>query len=340
MSSVVLRSIASTENQDVRPLGADPMVHVDADMRHVLDVWAEMDPKPIERCTVAEARAQPTLAMALGRILHDRPDEGGVSMELRMIPGGAGDIKARLYAPVGAAAALPMILYLHGGGFVLGDLGSFDAAPRALSRKLGALVVSAHYRQAPEAALAETGADAAAAWRWMLESAPALGGDPGRTAIVGEDAGATLAVELALALRQHPAGTRPRHLGLVSPLASTLTDLASRRANAQSRPLSAAGLRWLHRHATRREASMDDPLLNLADRDLGGLPPTTLILAGLDPLRSDGELLADAMRRAGVWVDATTYEGVTHGFFGLARIVNKAMFAQSQLLRNMSESIR
>lgn len=315
------------------------MVHVDADMRHVLEVWAAMDPKPIEHCTVAEARAQPTLSMALNRILHDRPDEAGVSMELRMIPGGAGNTKARVYAPAGAATALPMILYLHGGGFVLGDLGSFDATPRALARKLGAIVVSAHYRQAPEASLAEAAEDAEAAWRWMGEAAASLGGDAARTAIVGEDAGASLAVELALALRQQGSTAGPRHLGLVSPLASTILDLPSRRANERSRPLSAAGLRWLHRNAARRGGGRDDPRLNLAERELGGLPPTTLILAGLDPLRSDGDLLADAMRRSGVWVDATTYEGVTHGFFGLARIVNKAMFAQSQLLRNLTESL-
>jgi acetyl esterase/lipase len=84
---------------------------------------------------------------------------------------------------------------------------------------------------------------------------------------------------------------------------------------------------------------MDDPRLNLVERsDLAGLPPTPVINAAIDPLRSEGEALADALRRAGVWVDATTYDGVTGQFFGLARIVNKAMFAQSELVRNLNES--
>jgi acetyl esterase/lipase len=337
MSSVVLRSIASTENHDVSPLGSDPMVHADADMRHVLEVWAGMDPKPIERCTVLEARAQPTLAVALARLLNGRAEDDGISMELRMIPGAAGELKARVYAPAGAAAARPMVLYIHGGGFVLGDLGADDTTPRALARRLGAVVVATHYRQAPEAKLPAAYDDVRAAWRWLVEAAPSLGGDPARAAIVGEDAGANLAVDLALALRG--TGAPLRHLGLVTPMAAPDFDLPSQRENARSRPLSAAGLRWLYRMATSSSAELRDGRLNLVDRELGGLPPVTLILAGLDPLRSEGELLADALRRSGIWVDATTYEGVTHGFLGLARVVNKAMFARSQLLRNIGESM-
>jgi acetyl esterase len=339
MSSVVLRSIASTANQDMYPLGADPMANVDADMRHVLDVWAAMSPKPIEHCTTPEARAQPTLAVALSRILQDRPDEGGVSMELRMIPAAGGDLKARVYAPPGGAAGRPLILYLHGGGFVVGDLGHDDATPRSMARRLGAVVVSAHYRQAPECKLPAAYDDARAAWAWMLDNASALGGDPATTAIVGEDSGANLAVDLALCLRG--AAARPKHLGLITPMASTDVGLPSYLDNNLSRPLSSAAVRWLHKKATHSKADLGDPRLNLIDRtDLGGLPPVTMILAGLDPLRSEGELLADAFRRAGTWVDATIYDGVTHGFMGLARVVNKAMFAQSQLLRNLSESLK
>jgi acetyl esterase len=135
MSSVVLRSIASTQKQDMSPLGADPIAHVDADMRHVLDVLAGYEPKPISECTPLEARAQPTLMLALRQILRDRPDEGGYFMEMRMIPGPAGDMRARVYTPANhSRRPLPMILYLHGGGFVIGDLDRDDETPRALVR--------------------------------------------------------------------------------------------------------------------------------------------------------------------------------------------------------------
>jgi acetyl esterase/lipase len=90
------------------------------------------------------------------------------------------------------------------------------------------------------------------------------------------------------------------------------------------------------RKALRGKDMVKDPRIRLIERaDLGGLPPATIILAEIDPLRSEGEALADALRRSGVWVDSTTYEGVTHQFFGLAQIVNKAMFAQSQVARNL-----
>jgi acetyl esterase len=336
MSSVVLRSIAGTASQDIRA-GADS-AHLDFDMRHLLGVWASMEPRPIEQCTVPEARAQPTLAAALNRIVGDRPDDGGVSMELRMIPGAAGDIKARIYAPADTAAGRPMVLYLHGGGFVVGDLGAYDAIPRALARKLKAAVVAPQVRKAPEFKLPAAHDDAVAAWRWMTGNAAALGGEASRSAIVGEDGGANLAVHIGLTTRGD-GSPRPRHLGLVCPMAATDFGLPSHVENAESRPLSAAAVRWFYEKLTHSKAELADPRLNLIDRDLAGLPPVTLILAGLDPLRSEGELLADALRRSGIWVDATTYDGVPNGFIGLARIVNKAMFAQSQLIRNLGESL-
>ena len=340
MSSVVLRSIASTHGEAVGAWGESPMARVDADMRHVLNILATLEPKPIEAGSPTEARAQPTLTTALGVLLRGRGDDEGASMELRIIHGPAGDIRARVYRPAhrDIDAKLPMILYLHGGGWVTGDLDTFDATPRALAARCNAVVVSSHYRQAPEFKFPAAHEDALAAWVWMIGHAQALGGDPKRSAIVGEDAGANMAVDVALAARDS-GGARPKHLVLVTPMAGTDFSLPSYADNEDSSPLGAAGARWLYKKATRNSAAMLDPRLNLIDRgDLGGLPPTTVILAGIDPLLSEGELLADALRRCGVWVDSTVYDGVTHGFLGLARVVNKAMFAQAQVARNLKAS--
>ena len=337
MSSVVLRSIASTQKQDMSRLGPDSIAHVDADMRHVLDVLAGYEPKPISECTPLEARAQPTLMLALKQILKDRPDEGGYFMEMRMIPGPAGDIRARVYSPANAGGKLPMILYFHGGGFVIGDLDRDDETPRALVRRCGAIVVSAHYRQGPEFKFPAAHEDAAAAWAWMIANAEALGGDAQKTAIFGEDAGANLAVNVALGARNEP--VRPRHLALVAPMADSEFTRPSFAETADTRPIEADAVAWFYRHALRNLEQLNDPRLALTEfADLSGLPPTTIILAGIDPLRSEGEALAAALRRHGVWVDSTVYDGVTAQFFGLARVVNKAMFAQGQAMRNLNES--
>jgi acetyl esterase/lipase len=336
MSSVVRRSLASTHLDDPDDLA--PMARIDADMHHVLSKWRMLEPKPVAQCTPAEARAQPTLMTALARVLHDRPGDRAVSMEMRMIPTEHGDIRARVYAPIAVTGIRrPMILYFHGGLFVLGDLDRDEETPLALARKCDAIVVAAHYRLAPEFKFPAAHEDAAAAWRWMIGNADNLGGDLGRVAIVGEDAGANLAANLALDARDTQ-GTRPRHVALVAPMADTDFSAASYLVHADSEPLDAATVRWAYHRLMRSEDTLNDKRLRLIDRDFTGMPPVTLINAAIDPLLSEGQALADALRRSGVWVDATVYDGVTAQFLGLARIVNKAMFAQGQIVRNLTES--
>lgn len=340
MSSVDVRNLAQNEDSYARSHGGNPLARADADMKHVLDVLMAMEPKPIEHCSAPEARAQPTLAQALGRIVRDGAGDQGVDMELRLIPGSAGDLRARVYTPrlPEGDRKPPLILYLHGGGWVIGDLDSYDAAPRALAKRCGAVVLSAHYRQAPEFRFPAAHLDSYESWLWMIGNAEALGGDPARAAIVGEGAGANLAVNIALRAF-HEGAPRPLHLALVTPMAGGDLSLPSYIENVGSMPLNTATVRWFLRKALRGKEAAHDPRLRLIERaDLGGLPPTTIILAEIDPLRSEGELLADALRRSGVWVDCTTYDGVTHQFFGLAQIVNKAMFAQSQVARNLGQA--
>ena len=337
MSSLEVLTLATTPGAEV---GADDdAVRLDADMQHLLDVLAGMEPKPLERCSAAEARAQPSLATALRRLLPAAPDDQGVNMELRLLPGPEGELRARIYRPAAAdsGAALPMILYLHGGGWVVGDLDDYDPSPRMLARRCGAVVVSAHYRQAPEHRFPAAHADSHAAWHWMLAHAESLGGDPRRTAVAGEGSGANMALDVALAARQ---GTvPPRHLLLVSPMAGTDFTRPSYLETPRMRPIGAATVRWFYRKLVRDKADLADPRLNPVERaDLAGLAPTTIILAEHDPLRSEGEALAHALRRSGVWVDMTVYRGVTHQFFPMGGIVNKGMFAQGQAARNLLDS--
>ena len=339
MSSVEVRRFARNSEFDVaHPEVELPAERLDADMRHVLSVLESMGGKRIEECRSTEARALPTLDMALRRILRDQVDDMGVSMEMRLITGHTGELRARIYVPKNdiVVGSRPMILFLHGGNFILGDVDNYDASPRALAARTGAVVISSHYRQAPEHRFPAAHEDAWAAWQWVLEHAETLGADPRRAAIVGEDSGANLAVNVALRAKAE-GKAMPLHLGLVTPMAAMLFDLPSHRQNAGTFPYSTATLEWAARKLFRSKDDAHDVRMNIAGRlDLEGLPPATVILADADPLRSEGEALADALRRSGVWVDETLYEGVTHGFFGLYRVVNKAMFAHGQLSRNLA----
>jgi acetyl esterase/lipase len=133
----------------------------------------------------------------------------------------------------------------------------------------------------------------------------------------------------------------PRHLILISPMATMDYDLPSHREYAGARPLSTADLQWASRKLFRKKAEMADPRIDLLDRDdLDALPPTTVILAEHDPLRSEGQALAAALRTRGIWVDEQIYDGVTHGFVGLSRVVNKAIFAEGQMARNLRAAFR
>jgi len=339
MTSVDVRSLAANGGREILSSegGPQPAERLDADMRHVLSVLTQMGGKPIESLRTPEARAQPTLDMALRRILRDSHDDQGINMEMRLIPGPSGDIRARVYTPqTESAGRRPLILYFHPGAFVLGDVDLYDATPRTIAQRTGAIVVSSHYRQAPEHRFPAAHEDAFAAWNWLIEHAESLGGDLDRLAIVGEGSGANLAVNVALRAKAQ-GGRMPKHLGLVTPMATLTFDLASHLEIDETGPFRTDTFKWAARKLLRNKGDAHDPRLELIERaDLGGLPPATIILAEADPLRSEGEALSDLLRRSGVWVDTTTYEGVTHGFFGLYQIVNKAMFAQGQLARNLN----
>ncbi|RYH12581.1 MAG: alpha/beta hydrolase, partial [Alphaproteobacteria bacterium] len=274
MSSITVRNLA--ENRSLFASG-DGERRLDADMEFLLRQLDKMEPKPIETCTAPEARAQPTIMLALHRMLRDPDDDQGVNMELRLIPGAAGELRARIYTPrvLEADRTAPIVLYIHGGGWVIGDLDSYDAVPRALAKRLGAIVVSTHYRQAPEFTFPAAHEDVLAAWRWTLENAKGLGADRRLRAIVGDGAGGNLAVNLVLDARAEGLDL-PQHLALITPMTTTDTGLSSHTENRQTKPLNTATVEWFYSKFARDAVDLHSPRLNLSDRpDLDGLPPTT-----------------------------------------------------------------
>ena len=310
----------------VQPPAAAP------DMQAVLDQLPLLGGKPIETLTPVQARIQPSAADAAKAAMRKRglstaPDPAVVTQDL---PYGSDPMQyARIYKPAGATGApMPVIVYYHGGGWVIADVNTYDAAPRLLSKQLNAIVVSVEYRHAPEFKFPAQHDDAAAAYRWVLQNAASWGGDTARLALAGESAGGNLAVATAVYARDNDL-TKPVHILSVYPIANSSKTLPSRTDSANAKPLNTAMLGWFGHYYSRGPADMQDPRLNLVKADLRGLPPTTIVNAQIDPLRSDGETLAVAMRAAGDTVEQRTFPGVTHEMFGMGAIVRGAYDANA-----------
>jgi acetyl esterase len=330
-----IRSFSMTLGDTIKGMvGLDPTGHADPDMKAVLDALKSLQPKPIEDCTVAEARRQPTPADAVKKLMADpafsarpSPELEAVRTEEIVIPGAAGTNPARVYRPQGEGP-FPLILYFHGGGWVIADLDTYDATPRSIAAQSNAIVVSAHYRQAPEHRLPAAHDDAFAAWRWLVDNAASLGGEPDKIAVMGESAGGNLAINVSIRARE--TGTQmPVHQALIYPVASNNIVSISYEENRNARPLSKPMMLWFVHNVINSESDLTSPLIDVVSADLSGLPPSAIVTAGIDPLRSDGEKLAQKLQNAGVAVEHRNYRGATHEFFGMAAVVLAARDAQA-----------
>ncbi len=314
-----------------------------AQMRAVLDAHAALKPKPITQLPAPEARKQPSPADGVKALLTRKGEstapEAVGRVANRNIPGPAGNpIPIRIYTPEGEGP-FPVVLYIHGGGWVIADLDTYDASPRALANAAEAIVVSTHYRQGPEHRFPAAHDDTFAAYQWVLDNGESLKGKVDRVAVVGESAGGNMA--LAVAQQAREKGLQmPSGLVLVYPVAGCDFDTPSYQENADAKPLNRDMMKWFFENYMKSEADAQSPLLNpLAHADLEGMPPTTVITAEIDPLRSEGRALADKMKAAGVKVDYRNYPAVTHEFFGMAAVVNDAKAAQHQAAQGLKAAL-
>lgn len=324
--------------------GAGDTSHsVDAHMQKVLDQLAQLHGQAIENLDAAQARVQPSPADAVSALLRAQgrthsPESliPSVKSEDRSIPGVNGTLEIRIYTPEGKGP-FPVVVYFHGGGWVIADKHTYDAGARGMSESAAAIVVSVDYRRAPEHRFPTAWNDAIAAYDWVTANALVLNGDPERVALAGESAGGNLAVATAIAARNR--GTN-KAVGVLAiyPVAQTgNTATQSYDDSAHARPLNKAMIAWFLDKLVTSPADKADTRLDLINADLVGLPPVTIINAEIDPLRSDGEMLEMALKEAGVDVTRKVYTGVTHEFFGMAAVVPKAQdaveFAGAQLKR-------
>jgi acetyl esterase len=299
--------------------------------------------KPVETLTAVEARQQPTPADAVKSLLkkQSKPTdpEPVARVTERKISAGAAQLPIRIYSAK-YDAGLPVIVYFHGGGFVLATNDTYDATARALANGANAAVVSVEYRKAPEHKFPTAHDDAFAAYQWVVKNAATFGGDPKRLAVAGENAGANLAANVAIAARDKQI-RQPLHLLLVYPVASANLGAKSYLENRDAKPLSKAMMAWFTEQYFRTPADAHDPRIELTAAKLVGLPETTIINAEIDPLLDDGEQLAEKLRLAEVPVTRKVYEGVTHEFFGMGAAVSDAQSAAkfaSDRLRRTFES--
>lgn len=318
------------------PPPADPTGKADTDMVRVLAAYQKLGAMPVAALSVEQARLQPTpgrAAMAVQQQTQGNSDKLPVAKVYdTTVMGAAGPLPARIYDPrIGIALAkpAPVILYFHGGGWVTGDLDTDDASDRALAAGTGAIVVSVAYRLAPEARFPAAQDDADKAYNWLLTNAGTIGGDPKRIALAGECAGGNLAIDTAIWARDSHLPAPVAQL-LIYPVVGTDLDTASYRETMNAIPLNKAAIEWYVAHTTNGSADLADKRLDVIGKaDLHGLPPTTIVLGEIDPLRSEGETLAAKLQAAGFDVQQQTFPGVTHEFFGMGSVVTQAKLAET-----------
>lgn len=281
---------------------------LDPEVEKLLDDMARDPAPPLETMSPEEAR-QNMRRLAEGL----RRPEGGLSVGERSIPGAASSIPARVYR-LDRAGALPVLVWFHGGGWVIGDLETHDALCRHLALAGECVVLSVDYRLAPEHPFPAAAEDAWAAARWAAENAASLGGDARRLVVGGDSAGGNLA---AVAGQLAKARGEPRidWQLLVYPITDCDLDTPSYRENASGYGLTRAGMEWFWNHYVPDPAERVDPrAAPLRAAELEGLPPALVITAEYDPLRDEGEAYARRLRDAGVDAVLERQDGMIHGF--------------------------
>lgn len=306
---------------------ANPDAQTDAVLRAYLAFNAPMLPM----LTPRQAREAPSFSDAVVAVASQRglpTVEPVARIQHILIPNGSGPddaLLARVYTPQGTGP-FPVLVYFHGGGWVIANLNTYDASCRALTNAANCIVVSVAYRQAPEFRFPAAVNDAIAATTWVMGNAGSFGGDPQRVAVGGESAGGNLAAVTSLALRD--AGYMlPVHQLLIYPVADFVdTNTPSFQANANAVPLSRTGVMWFGRYYLNDMVAdaMNPYASPLRAQNLNGLPPATVITAEIDPLRDGGRAYAMRLQQAGVRVTAADYTAVTHEFFGAASVIDKA----------------
>ena len=284
----------------------------------LLEQVAAQDAAPLPSQGVDLVRQGYIMARAA---LSEKPEVTNV--EDRAIPGPAGDIPVRIYTPAGEAP-YPILVYYHGGGWVIGDLETSDGISRAFANAASCIVVSVDYRLAPEHKFPAAVDDAFAALNWVAEHAAEIGGDPSRIAAGGESAGANLTAVIAQ-LAKDAGGPRLAYQLLAYPVTNFAFDTESYQKNGDDYYLTEESMRWFWGLYLNDEAEGVDPKASpLLSGDVSGLPLGIVITPEYDPLRDEGEAYGMRLQEAGIDFEIWRAEGMIHDFLGMTNILPEA----------------
>jgi len=305
---------------------------LDPQAKAVLDQFASMGGPQLHEMSVAQARE-----LILGMVALGGEPESIARVENRTVPGPAGQIPVRIYTPVGTAP-FPVLVYFHGGGWVIGNLDTHDGICRSLANRVGCLVVSVDYRLAPEHPFPAAPEDCYAATRWLAEHAGSLGGDKGRIAVGGDSAGGNLAAVVALMARDR-GGPKLAFQLLVYPATDTDFETRSYRENSEGYFLTRADMVWFWNHYAPRDEDRRNPYAApLRAASLRGLPPALVITAEFDPLCDDGNAYAARLREDGVPVRLSQQDGLIHGFFQMGAVIDRGRASVDEASRALKDA--
>jgi acetyl esterase len=305
---------------------------LDPQAQQVVDAMAALNLKPVEDSTPAEAReAMRARTAALG------PFDEVAKIADHRVPVDGGEIAVRVYSPSGAGPH-PVLVFYHGGGWVIGDLYTHDGICRSLTNAAACAVASVDYRLAPEAKYPVAAEDSYTALCWMAANAGRLGIDPRRVAVGGDSAGGNLATVVALMARDRR-GPSLVYQALIYPVTDHGFDTPSYQENATGYVLTREAMRWFWRHYLARDEQGAEAYASpLRAANLAGLPSALVLTAECDPLRDEGEIYAARLRDAGVPVTLTRYSGMFHGFFRMTRMLDKARAALDEVAGSLRKA--
>lgn len=298
---------------------------LDPQAQALLDLMAARGVPPTHTLTPDQARA---FYRDRRSVTQPAPPEVAQVLDLDA-PGPLGVIPLRLYRGLGAPAVAPVLVYFHGGGWVMGDLETHDTLCRSLANEAGCVVVAVDYRMGPEHRFPAAVDDCLAATRWLPGQATALGLDAQRIALGGDSAGGNLAAVVALLLRDADDAIRPRLQLLIYPATDMRAVAPSHTSNGEGYMLTRDTIAYFRSHYLDAEQYSDWRASPLLHGNLAGLPPALVITAGHDPLRDEGRQYADALSAAGTPAQYLCFDRQIHGFVLMGRVLDEAHTAVS-----------
>jgi acetyl esterase len=300
-------------------------VPLDPAIKMVLDQLAEAGGPALNEVSPDEARQMMKMLSAI----EGEPEAVG-RVDNTTIAG----VPVRVYGAAAGASPQPIIVWYHGGGWVIGDLDTTDGVARKLANRADALVISVDYRLAPEAPSPAAVEDCWAVLEWVAAHGAEIGGDPARIAVGGDSAGGNLSALMAIKARD--AGIPLRLQLLVYPAVDLTMSFPSIDENGEGYLLTKDSMVWFINHYLAGADPKDAAISPYFVDDVSGVAPAHIITAEFDPLRDEGEAYGERLKDAGVAVDGKRYDGMIHGFYGLGvvtPVADQAIDASGAALR-------